>query len=445
MSRFQRPQLPQDHLIAGGHVFDPASGVDEPGAAVWVQNGRIREILSAGTPWPETVPRFDATGCFVFPGLIDLHVHLRDPGFTSSEDLASGTRAAVAGGFTSVCAMPNTVPPPDDPEQIREQVRRFSELAYCRVHCVAAATIGRAGREVVDVAACRAAGAVAFSDDGDAVADPLILREALERCRDCGSVLSDHCERPELSGKHPMACGAVQEELGCAGQPWTAETLQLAQGILLAAGSGVAAGSGARYHAQHLSSRYSVELVKWALERGYPVTAEVTVHHLALTAEAVKRHGSNAKCAPPLRDEDDRKALLNAVKKGWIQAIVTDHAPHPVERKAAGLNEAPFGVIGLETAMAVIFDLDRRGELPLKSSLPALTASAAEVVGWTDRGRLLPGFAGDLTVFDPRQSWTVSAPFHSKSQNSPFLGETLQGRVRATFVQGCCVYDASAD
>jgi dihydroorotase len=439
MSRFLRPQLPQDHLITGGRVYDPASGVDEPGAAVWVKDGRIREILSAGAPWPDAVPRLDAEGCFVFPGLIDLHVHLRDPGLTDAEDIASGTRAAVAGGFTSVCAMPNTTPPPDDVTRVAEQVRRFSELAYCRVHCVAAATVGRAGREVVDVAACRTAGAVAFSDDGDAVADPLVLREALERCRACGSVLSDHCERPELSGKHPVACGSVQVELGCAGQPWTAETLQLAQGILLAAGCG------ARYHAQHLSSRHSVELLKWALERGYPVTAEVTVHHLALTAEAVKRHGADAKCAPPLRDEEDRQALLEGVRKGWIQAIVTDHAPHLPQRKAAGLDAAPFGVVGLETAMAVVFGLDRRGELPLKTSLPALTAQAAEVVGWNDRGRLLPGFAGDLTVFDPRPTWTVTPPFHSRSRNSPFVGETLQGRVRATLVQGCCVYDASAD
>ncbi len=439
MSRFRQPQSPEDILITGGRVFDPASGVDEPGGAVWIERGRIHEVLSATQAWPSKVPRFEVPGCLVFPGLVDLHVHLRDPGFTQAEDIASGTRAAVAGGFTTVCAMPNTQPPPDDPERIREQVRRFSELAYCRVHCVGAATIGRAGQEAVDVRACRTAGAVALSDDGDAVSSPGVLREVLVRCRDQDVVLSDHCERVEFSGKNPVACGAVQEALGCQGQPWTAETLQLAQGILLAAEIG------GRYHAQHLSSRHSVELVKWAIKQGYPVTAEVTVHHLALTAEAVMRHGADAKCAPPLRDEQDRLALLAGVSEGWIAAIVTDHAPHPPEKKAAGLGPAPFGVIGLETALAVIHELALRGELALESSIPALTASAADVFGWTDRGRLRPGFFGDVTVFNPETAWTVSAPFHSRSRNSPFLGQTLRGRVRATFVQGSCVYDASAD
>jgi dihydroorotase len=196
---------------------------------------------------------------------------------------------------------------------------------------VGAATVGRAGKEPVDVSACRAAGAIAFSDDGDAIADGPVLREVLLRSRDCGGVVSDHCERVEFSRRNPVACGAVQEALGCEGQPWTAETLQLAQGILLAAESG------SRYHAQHLSSRHSVALVKWAIEQGFAVTAEVTVHHLALTAEAVRSHGADAKCAPPLRDEEDRQALLEGVRKRWIQAIVTDHAPHPAQKKATGL------------------------------------------------------------------------------------------------------------
>lgn len=438
MSRFARPGPPMDLCIAGGHVLDFASGVDAPGGAVVIEGGRVREILPALAPLPPGVPVFDAAGCLVFPGLIDLHVHLRDPGNTAAEELASGTRAAVAGGFTTVCAMPNTTPPPDSPERIREQVRRFGEEAYSRVHCVGAATVGRAGQEPADLVGGRNAGAVAFSDDGDAVADPAVLREVLLRCRVCDAVFSDHCERVELSGRHPVADGGVARGLGLPGQPWTAETVQLAQGILLAAETG------ARYHAQHLSSRHSVALVRWAREQGYPVTAEVTVHHLALTAEAVRSHGADAKCAPPLRDEADRLALLEGVRAGVIGVIVTDHAPHPAERKAAGLGPAPFGVIGLETALAVLHGLSLRGELPLEVALPALTSGAATVYGLGARGRLLPGCLGDVTVFDPQARWTPGPPFLSKSRNSPFTGAPLRGRVRATFIGGRCVYDASA-
>jgi dihydroorotase len=251
-------------------------------------------------------------------------------------------------------------------------------------------------------------------------------------------VFSDHCESVALSGHHPVAEGEVARRLGVPGQPWTAETLQLAQGILLAAELG------ARYHAQHLSSRHSVSLVRWAIDQGFPVTAEVTVHHLALTAEAVHTHGADAKCAPPLREEADRLALLEGVRSGVIRAIVTDHAPHPAERKAAGLMDAPFGVIGLETALAVLYGLCARGELSLSRMLEALTSSAAEVYGLADRGRLAPGLHGDVTVFDPTVTWTPGPPFVSKSRNSPFSDSPLQGRVRATFIGGRRVYDASA-
>ncbi len=438
MSRFARPECDEDIWIAGGRVWDPASGMDEPGGAVWIEGGRVRAVVPAGATPPAGLPVFDATGCWVLPGLIDLHVHLRDPGNTAAEDLESGTRAAVAGGFTTVCAMPNTTPPPDSPERIREQARRFDEEAYCRVHCVGAATIDRAGKLPAELAAGRDAGAVAFSDDGDAVADPAILREVLLRCRSCGAVFSDHCERVELSGRHPMAAGGPADRLGVPGQPWTAETVQLAQGILLAAETG------ARYHAQHLSSRHSVALVRWAREQGFPVTAEVTVHHLALTAEAVAVHGADAKCAPPLRDEADRLALCDGVRSGIIGAIVTDHAPHPPERKAAGLAAAPFGVIGLETALAVLHDLSLSGHLAFEDALRALTASPAAIYGFSDRGRLAPGLVGDVTVFDPEERWIPAAPFVSKSRNSPFSGSPQKGRVRATFVRGCRVYDASA-
>lgn len=435
--RFGRPGKEGSVIIEGGRVLDPSADLDLEGAAVWIEDGRVRAVLPAGEPRPAHVSLHDARGCWVMPGFIDLHVHLRDPGFEAAEDLQSGTRAAVAGGFATVCAMPNTLPPPDNPEQVAHMRARIRAEAHCRAEVVACATVGRRGQKPVDVAACVGAGAVAFSDDGDAVADAAVLMETLFRCAAAGAVLSDHCERAELSRKAPMAAGAVQEKLGCAGQPWPAETVQLAQGILLSAHTG------ARYHAQHLSSRHSVALVRWSKECGFPVTAEVTVHHLALAHDAVAEAGPMAKCAPPLREPADRRALLEGVREGVIDAIVTDHAPHEVSRKR-DLETAAFGVIGLETAWPVLHELVRRGELPLETALSAITHRAARCFGFSDRARFVPGAVGDVTVYDPAAAWSVTGDFVSKSRNSPFAGWNLPGRVRAVFVGGVKVFDAAS-
>ncbi len=433
---FCRPEGENDVIIEGGRVLDPHAGLDAV-ASVWIAGGRVQAVLFPGEARPEHVPSYDARGCWVMPGLLDLHVHLRDPGFESAEDLHSGTRAAVAGGFATVCAMPNTNPPPDGPGLVAHMRARAAREAFCRVETVAAATLGRKGVVPVDVAGCRAAGAVAFSDDGDAVARADVMLELLRLCAETGSVLSDHCERVELSGKAPMAAGEVQRRLGRAGQPWPAETVQLAQGILLAAHTG------ARYHAQHLSSRHSVDLVRWAKENGFPVTAEATVHHLALTDEAVQQAGARAKCAPPLRSEADRQALLEGVRTGVIDAVVTDHAPHEEARKQ-DLETAAFGVIGLETAFPVLHERVLRGELPLQVAVAAMTHRAAACFGLQDRGRFSRGALGDVTVYDPGAAWDVTGDFVSKSRNSPFLGRTLPGRTRAVFVAGVKVFDAAS-
>ncbi len=430
---FSKVNNPENLLVLHGHVMDPASGIDEPGGTVWIENGRIREILSAGALLPSGVPALDASGCMVFPGLVDLHVHLRDPGRTNSEDRISGSRAALAGGFTTICAMPNTDPPPDTPERIRAFLGSCVD-AYCRVLCVGAATLERSGESAVDVAACHQAGAIAFSDDGDAIARPAILRRLLQETARCGSLVTDHGEVLSLSEKAPMAAGEVQKRMNVSGQPWTAETLQLAQGILLAGETG------GRYHAQHVSSGVTVAWIRHAQAMGFPVTAEVTVHHLALTDEDVATRGALAKCAPPLRSAKDRQVLLDAVRDGTITAIVTDHAPHPAQEKDRGLEAAPFGVIGLETALSVLHTLVLSKEISLSELLPALTSRPADCFGITGAGRLIPGSFGDVVVFDPAASWEVTGDFVSRSSNSPFLGMTLQGRVRATVLGGHVAY-----
>lgn len=436
--RFCQPTSTDDVVIVGGRVLDPATHLDIEGAAVWIEKGRVKTVLLPGQRLPAGVSTYDAHGCWILPGLVDLHVHLRDPGFETAEDLQSGTCAAVAGGFTTVCAMPNTQPPPDDPQKIMHMRANIQQKAFCRVEVVAAASKGRKGQRPVNIAACQAAGAVAFSDDGDAVADLSVLQETLLRCAFTKAVLSDHCERVELSHKAPIASGSLQERLGCTGQPWPAETIQLAQGILLSAYTG------ARYHAQHLSSRHSVALVQWAKQCGFTVTAEVTVHHLALTDDVVEVLGPLSKCAPPLRTQADRQALLNGVRTGVIDAIVTDHAPHEDTRKQ-DLQTAAFGVIGLETAWPVIHELVRRNELPLNTALAAMTHRASDCFHLMDRGRLTPGALGDVTIYDPNATWVVTNNFVSKSRNSPFIGWKLPGTIRAVFIGGVKVFNASSN
>ncbi len=430
---FSRCNSAGNLLILNGHVMDPASGMDEPAGAVWIQDGVIREVFSAGRTLPTGIPELDASGAWVLPGLVDLHVHLRDPGRTDSEDRISGSRAALAGGFTTICAMPNTTPPPDTPERIRDFLEGC-RAACCRVLCVGAATLARAGEQVVDVYACQQAGAIAFSDDGDAIGRPEVLRRLLKEVARLGSVVTDHGEVLSLSEKAPMAAGEIQKKLNVSGQPWTAETIQVVQGILLAAETG------GRYHAQHVSSGFSVEWIRHAQSMGIPVTAEVTVHHLALTDEAVANRGAWAKCAPPLRSEKDRQALLHGVRDGTIVAIVTDHAPHPEREKERGLETAPFGVIGLETALSVMHTLSESGGPGLQEYLPAMTSRPADCFGITGAGRLTPGSFGDVVVFDPARKWEVTPDFVSRSSNSPFLGMTLQGRVMATVFAGHPAY-----
>lgn len=365
----------------------------------------------------------------ILPGLIDGHVHLREPGYEHKETVETGTRAALAGGFTTVFAMPNTDPPPDDVDHW-ETVSSLLCGGAVDIFPVASATIGRLGRQLVDVPALFDKGARVFSDDGDAIENPALLRELLGLSAKMGFLVSDHCEDPRLSGKRPLHQGAVAKHLGLDGQPPSAETLQLAKGIVLAAETQ------GRYHAQHLSAAHSVELVRWARSEGWDVTGEVTVHHLFFTQEVVLKAHSDAKCAPPLRTEDDRRALLDGCIDGTISAIVTDHAPHTSEEKTQDLEESPFGVIGLETAVSALHTLGERGELPFERAVHLLTEGPAERFGLPDRGRLASGLRADITLFDPGLEWTVRPPFFSKSRNTPFIAERLKGRVIGVLCRG---------
>lgn len=421
-------------LIRGARVLDPGGGLDEPGD-VLVADGRIEAVGRMAPPAPgPDLEELDARGLLLTPGLVDIHVHLREPGQEHKEDIGSGTAAAVAGGFTTVCCMPNTSPPNDCVEVTGRIMARAREVGRARVYPIAAITKGQAGEELVDLGALKGAGAVAISDDGRAVARADVMRQALERAQAVGLPLVQHCEDSRLSRGAPLHDCAAAKATGLACQPASAEEVVLARDLVLCAETG------ARYHAAHVSTAGSVELIRWAKERGLEVTAEVTVHHLALTVEATGGLDPNTKCNPPLRTEADRQACLAGVREGVIDAVVTDHAPHTEGEKAVGFAEAPFGVIGLETALPVGLGLVARGELDLATLIRCLTSGPCAALGLPG-GRLAPGAPADLTLIDLRAGWIIEPErFCSRSRNTPFAGWEVTGRAACTVVAGRVVY-----
>lgn len=425
-------------LIRGGRVVDPAAGRDER-ADVLIADGRVRAIgAGLGADGAETL---DADGCVVAPGFIDLHAHLREPGFEQKGTIATETEAALRGGFTTVCAMPNTQPPPDSGAAVRGLLERAEREARVRVLPVGCVTAGRAGRRLAELAELADAGCVAVSDDGDPVAGGDLLRHALALAGALGLVVAEHCDDPALSGGGVMHEGATGERLGLRGQPAAAEEAAVARAIALCELTG------GRLHLMHLSAAGSVEQAARARERGLPLTCEVTPSHLFLTAEAVAGGGASpaydtaAKVNPPLRTERDRRALLAGVNAGVIDAIATDHAPHAPEEKLREFDAAPFGISCAETALATVTTLAARGELDPAAALRALTHGPAQAFALARHapgaGTLTPGLAADVTVFDPDERWTVDpARFASKGRNTPLAGVELRGRVRAVVVAG---------
>jgi dihydroorotase len=422
-----------DLLIQGGRVVDPAAGRD--GAAdVLIADGAVAAI---GERLPaDGAEVFDATGLYVFPGFIDLHAHLREPGREYAETIASGAAAAAAGGFTAVCAMPNTEPPNDDRSVTAFVAARGAAGGGARVYPIGAITRGRKGAELAEFGELKSAGAVAVSDDGDWLADGDLLRRAIQHASLYGLPVVQHAEDPTLSRRAPMHEGAVSTRLGLAGQPDVAEASAVARDILVA---GLAGG---RLHLAHLSTALSIGFLREAKARGLPITAEATPHHLTLTDVEVGRSGYSTrfKMNPPLRERADVDALVTALEDGTIDAIATDHAPHHEDEKAVDFDTAPFGVVGLETAVSVVHDrLVRTGRLSLRRFVELFSAGPARAFGLRG-GTLAPGSPADVTLFDPRKRWTVEpSRFASLGRSTPFAGWELVGAPAATIVGGLVV------
>ena len=432
--------------LRGGRVIDPANGLDAV-VDVLIAEGRIAAVgPDAGKDATQTI---DASGLVVCPGFVDIHTHLREPGFEHKETIATGTVAAARGGFTTVCAMPNTEPAADTAAAIEFVLSTAQAEGAVRVLPIGCVTKGRQGKELAELAELAAAGAVAFSDDGSPVADAHLMRRALEYASMSGPdgrslPVIDHCEDPSLSGG-VMHEGWVATRLGLPGVPAAAEEAMVARDIALAELTG------ARLHLAHLSTAGSVELVRRARAGGLPVTAEVTPHHLCLSHEAVLlgtgetpgglAYDTDAKVNPPLRTPEDAAACLAGLLDGAIDCIATDHAPHAVEDKLCEFDQAAFGISGLETALALCLSLVHDGRMELPALIEKLTVGPMRALGLDRRvealGTLSVGAPGDVTLIDPKAEWTVEPErFASKGRNTPLAGRKLRGRVMATVYGG---------
>ncbi len=442
-------------LLTGGRLVDPAAGIDGPHDLLFA-GGRVAAAGEPGTLEAQAAlyldtTRLDATGLVIAPGLIDIHVHLREPGQTWKETIASGTRAAAAGGFTTVCAMPNTVPVVDTPEWVR-WLQSPERGAAVRVLPIAAATVGSMGEKLTNYAALRAVGAVGVSDDGKPILGDRIMREALEAAARAGLSVIQHAEDTRMTGGCSMNAGALAFRMGLRGMPVEAESSLVERDIalvrelthLLMEERPEAAERHVRphLHVAHLSTKKALDAVRAAKQEGLRVTCEVMPHHFALNEEAVAGYNTLAKMNPPLRAEADRLAMLEGLLDGSVDCIATDHAPHAAFEKQQEFERAPNGITGLETALGLTMRiLHREHGMPLVRALAKLTSSAARVLSLTGRGTLVPGSFADAVVFDPEASWTFRAAHsRSKSKNSPFDGSLMAGAVRWTVSEGAVVF-----
>ena len=426
-------------LLRGGRVIDPSQSVDET-ADVLIIDGKIEAVGArvtqdvSGRAGLETI---DCAGLVVSPGFVDVHCHLREPGREDVETIATGARAAVAGGFTAVCAMPNTDPVTDNQAAVGFIIRQASRANAARVYPIGAISVGQKGGSLAEFGEMIGAGAVAVSDDGKPVASAHLMRTALEYAQTFGVPVADHCEEPTLAHGGAMNEGVVSARLGLKGIPAEAEEIMAIRDILLARRTG------GHVHLCHMSTRGSVELIRWGKERNINVTAEVCPHHISLTEDAVEGYDTNAKMNPPLRTQDDVAALQEAVRDGTIDLIATDHAPHHYDEKEREFADAPNGIIGLETALAVnITWLVASDIITLPVLIERMSCAPARVFKLPG-GSLRRGTAADVTVFDPNAKWLVEpSRFQSKGRNTPYRGQTLQGRTRYTIVGGRVVHRA---
>lgn len=426
--------------IAGGRVIDPASGLDLQGDVVIV-GGCVERVDSEKRLSDKEIERggrsvLDARGKVVAPGFVDLHVHLREPGREDEETILSGSQAAVAGGFTTVCCMPNT-DPAIDRQEVVQFIFRQAESACCKVYPIAAITRDRKGALLTEIGELKRAGAVALSDDGSPLEQAVMMRRALMYARQFQLPVASHCEEMSLSAGGSMHEGFTSTKAGLRGIPALAEELMVARDIELASDTD------GHVHLCHLSTARSISLVREGKKRGVRVTAEVTPHHFSLTDDLIPlRYDTHLKVNPPIRTSEDVKAVIKGLQDGTIDCIVTDHAPHAREEKELEFDQAPFGLIGLETALAVSLSaLVRPGKLKLPQLVALLTSRPAAVFG-LPAGRLAPGCAGDACVFDPDTETRFQAgSFYSRSQNSPFADQPWMGVVHQTLVDGHIVFD----
>lgn len=424
-------------LIQGGRIIDPGQGIDETGNLI-ITEGKIFWREKSGVPPPQAdYEVINAEGLIVCPGFIDLHCHLRQPGFEDKETIATGTRAAAKGGFTTVCCMPNTNPPLDSQSAIVYVKSTAAAEGVVRVLPIGCISKGRKGEELIDMDELASAGVIGFSDDGSPVMNSGLMRQALDYSRIFDLPVIDHCEDTVLTEGGQMNEGIISTKLGLRGMPAAAEESMVARDLDLAELTG------GRLHIAHVSTRGSVDLIRRAKEKGIKVTAEVTPHHLTLTEERVIGYDTNAKINPPLRTEKDRQALIQGLREGVIDIIATDHAPHTEADKHCEFDNASFGISGLETALGSLMSLVHNGQLALATLISKLTCEPSRIIGdkYGRLGTLEVGAIADVTIFDPDREWIVDVnAFASRGKNTPLAGSMLKGKVMATIYNGKLVY-----
>ncbi len=421
-------------LIKGGRVISPAQKLDDI-CDILIENGKIAAIgKKLDNKGAEII---EAAGKLVTPGLVDIHVHLRDPGFEYKEDIASGTLAAVTGGFTSVACMPNTNPVNDNQAVTCSILRKAAEEGHCRVFPIASITKGLEGESLTEMGELKELGVFAVSDDGKPVSNPQLMRRAMEYARPFGMTIVSHAEDLDLVGSGVMNDGPISTELGLKGIPWVAEDAATAREVMLAEFTG------AHLHVAHVSTRGSIDIVRQAKKRGVNVTCEAAPHHFTLTDEAVRGYNTNAKMNPPLRSAEDREAVRQGIADGTVDAIATDHAPHHIDEKNVEFSIAMNGIVGLETALPLTLKLVEDGLIDLPKAVALMTSSPAEALG-LPVGQLEEGGDADVTVIDPDLEWTVEAQkLVSKSKNTPFDGWQMKGAAVCTIVAGKVVFSRS--
>ncbi len=419
-------------LIRGGRLIDPGRGLDAV-TDLWLARGRVLAVGPSGETPDRTI---DAGGLIVCPGLIDVHVHLREPGNEEDETIATGASAALAGGCTSVACMPNTIPAIDSQAAAEFVVRQAKRAGRANVYPVGAVSKGRQGEELAELGRLVDGGAVAFTDDGAPVASASLMRKALQYAKMFDRVIMQHCQVPELTVGGVMNEGFESVKLGLVGMPAAAEDIMVARDIRLAEITG------GRVHIQHISTERSVELVREGKRRGVGVTAEACPHHFTLTDESLRTFDANFKMNPPLRSKADIDAVIGGLRDGTIEILATDHAPHAPEKKARELDQAPFGIVGLETLIPIgVLGLIEPGHLAWPDLIRKLTVAPAALLG-IPKGTLRPGADADVTLIDPDLAWVVDPKaFHSKSRNTPYGGWKVRGRAVMTIVGGEVRYE----